>query len=78
MYQKLRELRIKNKYTSQQMADKLGISKSFYSQIETGSRRLTYNMAVRISSILKRNPDFIFFDDEMNKIKNCSNNEENE
>ena len=78
MYQKLRELRVKNKYTSQQMADKLGISKSFYSQIETGSRRLTYNMAVKISSILKRNPDFIFFDDEMNKIKNCSNNEENE
>lgn len=78
MYQKLRELKVKNKYTSQQMADKLGISKSFYSQIETGSRRLTYNMAVRISSILKRNPDFIFFDDEMNKIKNCSNNEENE
>ena len=51
MYQKLREVRLKNKYTSQQMADKLGISKSFYSQIETGSRRLTYNMAVRISSI---------------------------
>ena len=59
MYQKLREVRLKNKYTSQQMADKLGISKSFYSQIETGSRRLTYNMAVRISSILT---GFGFFD----------------
>lgn len=70
MYQKLRELRVKNKYTSQQMADKLGISKSFYSQIETGSRRLTYNMAVRISSILKRTPDFIFYDDEINKLDN--------
>ena len=78
MYQKLRELRVKNKYTSQQMADKLGISKSFYSQIETGSRRLTYNMAVRISAILKRNPDFIFFEDETNKINNGSNKEEDE
>lgn len=69
MYQKLRDLRIKNKYTSQQMADKLGISKSFYSQIETGSRRLTYNMAVRLSAILKRTPDFIFYEDEISKIK---------
>ena len=78
MYQKLRELRLKNRYTSQQMADKLGISKSFYSQIETGSRRLTYNMAVRISAIFKRNPDFVFFEDEKNKTKNSSNKEENE
>lgn len=68
MYQKLKKLRIKNKYTSQQMADKLGISKSFYSQIETGSRRLTYNMAVKISAILKRKPDYIFLEEERKNI----------
>ena len=59
MYQKLREMRIKNKYTTQAMAEQLGISKSFYSQIETGSRKLSYNMAVRIASVFKRRPDYM-------------------
>ncbi|MCI5553107.1 MAG: helix-turn-helix domain-containing protein [Tenericutes bacterium] len=63
MYQKLREMRIKNKYTTQAMAEQLGISKSFYSQIETGSRKLSYNMAVRIASVFKRRPDYIFYEE---------------
>lgn len=67
MYKKLREMRIKHKYTTQTMADKIGISKSFYSQIETGSRRLTYGMAIRIANIFKRKPDSIFYDDEVEK-----------
>ena len=71
MYKKLREMRIKNKYTTQAMADKIGISKSFYSKIETGSRRLTYSMAIRIADVFKRKPDTIFYEDELennNKI----------
>lgn len=67
MYKKLRELRIKYRYTTQDMANKIGISKSFYSQIETGSRRLTYGMAIRISKVFKRKPDFIFYEDELEK-----------
>ena len=66
MYKKLREMRLKNRYTTQVMADKLGISKSFYSQIETGSRRLTYNMAIHIANVFKRKPDSIFYEDEVN------------
>ena len=65
MYKKLREMRLKNKYTAQTMANKIGISKSFYSQIETGSRRLTYNMAIRIATVFKRKPDSIFYEDEV-------------
>lgn len=70
MYKKLREMRIKNKYTTQAMADKIGISKSFYSQIETGSRRLTYSMAIRIADVFKRKPDTIFYEDELENNNN--------
>ena len=70
MYNKLKEMRIKSKYTTQVMADKLGISKSFYSQIETGSRRLNYDMAYRIAKIFKKKPDTIFFEDTLNNIEN--------
>ena len=67
MYKKLREMRVKSRYTTQTMANKLGISKSFYSQIETGSRRLTYSMAIRIADVFRRKPDSIFYDDEIEK-----------
>lgn len=65
MYKKLKELRQKNKYTTQIMADKLGISKAFYCQIENGVRRLSYDMAVRIANIFNLKPDTIFFKDHM-------------
>ena len=73
MYKKLREMRIKNKYTTQAMAELLGISKSFYSQIETGSRKLSYNMAIRIASVFKRRPDYIFYEDSisLDNEENC-------
>lgn len=67
MYKKLRETRLKHRYTTQTMANKIGISKSFYSQIETGSRRLTYGMAIKIARVFKRKPDSIFYDDEVEK-----------
>lgn len=63
MYKKLRELRKSKKYTTEQMGNKLGISKAFYCQIENNKRRLSYDMAVRISEIFKLKPDTIFFED---------------
>lgn len=65
MYKKLKELRSENKLTTQNMADKLGISKPFYSQIENGVRRLSYDMAVRIAKIFDVKPDTIFYDDHL-------------
>ena len=65
MYKRLKELRNKNKLTTQNMADKLGISKPFYSQIENGVRRLSYDMAVRISGIFNVKPDDIFYNDHL-------------
>lgn len=65
MYKKLKELRYKNKYTTRQMGDVLEISKPFYSQLENGSRRLSYDMAVKIAQVFKTKPDKIFYDDHM-------------
>ena len=40
MFTKLKEKRYAKKYTNRVMAEKLGISKAFYCQIENGSRKL--------------------------------------
>lgn len=63
MYKKLKQIRNQNKYTTKIMAEKLGISKPFYSQIENQNRRLTYEMAIKISNIFNLKPDDIFYDD---------------
>ncbi|MFT8323224.1 MAG: helix-turn-helix transcriptional regulator [Bacillus sp. (in: firmicutes)] len=58
--EKLRELRTKNGYTYQKMADKLGITKSYYWQIENEKRGLSYEQAVKIASIFQKKPDEVF------------------
>ena len=63
MYRKLKEIRKKKKYTLQDMADKLGISKPFYSQIENQMRKLSYDMAIQIAAIFNKKPDQIFLED---------------
>lgn len=68
MYSKLRQLRRKNKYTIKTMAGILNISKPFYSQLETGSRRLSYDMAIKISHIFKLKPDDIFYEDHIKQM----------
>ena len=60
---KLTEIRKKNKYSYQYMANMLGISKPFYWQIENNKRRLSYIMAIRISEIFNMKPDELFYDD---------------
>ena len=69
MYNKLlnlKNLRELNNLSNKKMADKLGISKTFYWQIENGKRNLSYDMAIRISKVLKSKPDKIFYDDFKN------------
>ncbi len=63
MYRKLKEIRKKKNYTLQDMAEKLGISKPFYSQIENQMRKLSYDMAVQIAAIFNKKPDQIFLED---------------
>lgn len=63
MNSKLKEVRKEKNYTCEVMSTLLGISKPFYSQIENGRRRLSYDMAVKISKIFGMMPDELFYDD---------------
>lgn len=69
MFKKLRELRLQNGYTTKDMANKLYISKPFYSQLENQNRRLSYDMAAKISQIFNMKPDEVFYQDYKNKEK---------
>lgn len=62
----LKTIRQKNNLSYQAMADLLKISKTFYWQIENNKRRLSYDLAVKISNIFKTTPDKIFYS-EFNK-----------
>ncbi len=75
MYLKLRTMRLKRHYTTGYMAEKLGISKPFYCQIETGTRRLSYDMAVRIARIFRAKPDKIFYEDHLNRMNESKESE---
>ena len=66
---KLKETRIRHKLTHQTMADTLQISKAFYWQIENYKRRLSYDMAIKISDIFKMTPDELFYNDYKKTIK---------
>lgn len=55
--------RKENGYSVKKMADLLNISKTFYWQIEKGQRNLSYSMAVKISILLNKKPDDIFYHD---------------
>ena len=67
MYLKLKELRKSKRYTTQDMGDKLGISKPFYCQLENQTRRLSYDMAIKIAAVFKKKPDQLFYDDHKNR-----------
>ena len=63
----LKEIRLKEKLTYEQMAKKLNISKTYYWQIENKKRKLSYNMAIKIANIFKTKPENIFYNDYKNK-----------
>lgn len=59
----LKKLREKQGLSYEDMANKLGISKAYYWQIEHKNRRLYYDMAKKIAEIFNLKPDDIFFED---------------
>jgi len=65
---KLKDYRNKFKYSCQDMADMLNISKSFYWQIENDKRRLSYYTALKIAKIFNLKPDDVFYEDEIKKL----------
>ncbi|WP_155474800.1 helix-turn-helix transcriptional regulator [Heliobacterium mobile] len=60
MLEKLRTIRENSSLTIVDMAKRLGISKQYYSQLERGERRLSYDMAVDIAMVFNMTPDDIF------------------
>jgi putative transcriptional regulator len=69
MNEKLKKIRIEQGLTSERVSQLLKISKPFYSQIENGRRRLSYDMAVRIARIFNMKPDELFYNDHKNILK---------
>lgn len=57
----LKSYRIKNNLSYQDMGNLLGISKTFYWQIENNKRRLSYERAIKIARIFKTTPDELFY-----------------
>jgi len=66
---KLREVRKKNKYSLEQVAAKVGISKVYIWQIENGKRRLNYSLAIKIANVFNMKPDELFYDDTILQIE---------
>lgn len=60
---KLKDLRIENNLNIKEMAKLVGISPTYYWQIENKSRRLYYELAVKISKIFNLKPDDIFYEE---------------
>lgn len=70
MYNKLKKIRNENNLSTRQMAEKLDISKPFYCQLENMTRRLNYEMGVKIARIFDLKPDDIFYEDHIKNMKN--------
>lgn len=57
------------KMTATEVAERLGISPSYYSLLERGKRRLHLDTALKIACILKKNPSEIFLPSEFTDSK---------
>ncbi len=61
--EKLQLIRNNKNISYKNMAEMLGVSKTYYWQIENGKRRITYEFAKRIASIFNLKPDDIFYEE---------------
>lgn len=68
MYNKLKEIRYKNNMTLQYVANKVGISKAFYCQLENGKRRMLYETAIKIAAVFNVKPDYLFYNDTLSSL----------
>lgn len=51
---KIKQIRLDNKWTQQYVANQLGITKAAYSNIETGNRSPSLKLAIRIQKLFKK------------------------
>ena len=56
---KLKELRIGQKMTQQQLADRIGVAKSVVSYYESGDRYPSYDVLIRIAHVFHTSTDYL-------------------
>ncbi len=61
-YEKLKKLREAHNLSYAQMAKELGLSTSYYWQIENKTKNLYYSLAVKIARYFSLKPDDIFYE----------------
>lgn len=61
-------LRKKAKLTQQDVAEKLGITRSFYGMIETGDRNPTLDLARKIAGLFNVDIEELFFNDGCHEL----------
>ena len=66
---KLKEARMNANFTIKELSNMLGISSSMYGYIESGEKRLSYDIAVKLADIFKTTPDKLFYEDFENFFK---------
>jgi len=66
--EKLKKLREESGLSRRQMSELLGISRTFYWQLENKKRRISYRTAFEIAHIFGIKPDDIFYDDFKGKL----------
>lgn len=59
----LKELRIKKNISIIEISKMVGISPTYYWQIENKTRRLYYSLAVKIAKVFNKKPDDIFYNE---------------
>lgn len=59
----LKELRLKIGLTVNEIAKLIGISPTYYWQIENRQRRLYYELAIKIAKVFNKKPDEIFYEE---------------
>lgn len=57
--ERIRQLRINNGLTQEQVAETLNISRSFYSRIETGEKGCSVDLLVQFSNLFRVSLDYI-------------------
>ena len=67
--EKLKTEREKKGWSYQIAAEKVGISKPFYWQIENEKRRLTYELAIRLAKTFGTTPDTLLYDDVVSRME---------
>lgn len=68
--EKLKKERTKKEISCRTMSERVGISKSMYSYIENGDKRLSYEDAVAIAKVFGKTPDQMFLKDYREFFKN--------